>query len=564
MTQLFPAKKPKITLLLIDLLTKQGQIPKWLKGSLLRVGPGKFEIGDQSYNHLFDGLCLIHRFNIEGSNVTYQNRFLRSDSYVLAQQQNRIVVTEFGTNSYPDPCKNIFSRFFSYFWGTTVSTDNCNVNLMQVRDEVYAMTESPVMRRVDPETLGTHKEKVDCSKYVALNQMTAHPHTDRDGTIYNMAARYGKDGLFGLVKIPLPDEGMCQLSNHLANSVHSQTYIKTPSWHNNSSISQMLCDTATCYFSPGGRNDPTQKAYMVGSVPQESKMKPNYFHSFGLTENYVVFVEQPMYINVWKLMLSKFTSGKGVSAAMEFDKNTPTRFHVLEKESGKVIPTVYLSDSFFTFHHINTYEEDGQLVVDICCDDKGDGITALYLENLRGADGTLADSIAEAKRYVLPLQTVEASSSDQDNLVATVGTEATAVLREDGSVFCTPEKLCPGNVDLPRINYDHYNGRKYQFFFGVSGQLDMLLKCDIETKSSKSWTETGCYPSEPVFVPAPGATAEDEGVVLSLVVKSSSGEDRSVFLLVLDGETFGEVARAEVPSPAQACMTFHGIFLPNV
>ncbi|XP_066304665.1 carotenoid-cleaving dioxygenase, mitochondrial-like [Branchiostoma lanceolatum] len=497
----------------------KGEIPEWLKGSLLRVGPGKFEVGGQSYNHMFDGLSLIHRFNIESSKVTYQNRFLRSDSYVLAQQQNRIVVTEFGTNSYPDPCKNIFSRFFSYFWDTTGSgpSDNCNVNLMQVRDEVYAMTETPLMRRVDPQTLETDPEKVDRSKYVALNLMTAHPHTDRDGTIYNMASRFGKDGLFGLVKMPIPDEGE--------------------------------------------RNNPTQKAYMVATVPQESKTRPSYFHSFGLTDNYVVFVEQPMYINVWKLMFSKFTSGKSVSAAMEFDNDAPTRFHVIEKKTGKVLPTVYLSDSFFAFHHINTYEEDGQLVVDLCCNEDGDGVTALYLENLRSSEYPLGDEIVAAKRYVLPLQAAEAS--DQGNLVTLVDTEASAVLREDGTVFCTPERLCPGIVELPRINYDHYNGKKYQFFYGVSGQIDMLIKGDIQTKSSKSWKETGCYPSEPIFVPAPGATAEDEGVVLSLVVKSLSGEDRSVFLLVLDGETFAEVAPAEVPSPAQACMTFHGIFLPN-
>ncbi|XP_078599929.1 carotenoid-cleaving dioxygenase, mitochondrial-like [Branchiostoma floridae x Branchiostoma japonicum] len=496
----------------------KGQIPDWLKGSLLRVGPGKFEIGDQSYNHLFDGLSLIHRFNIEGSKVTYQNRFLRSDSYVLAQQQNRIVVSEFGTNSYPDPCKNIFSRIFSYFWDTSISSDNCNVNLMQVRDEIYAMTEPPTMRRVDPQTLETDPEKVDRSKYVALNLMTAHPHTDRDGTIYNMASRFGKDGLCGLVKMPLPDEGE--------------------------------------------RNNPMQKAYMVGSIPHQVKMRPNYFHSFGLTEKYIVFVEQPMYINVWKLMFAKFTSGKSVSAAMEFDGNTQARFHIIEKETGKVLPTVYLSDPFFTFHHINTYEDDGQLVVDLCCNGPGDSVAALYLENLRGSEGTFDDINTEARRYVLPLQFAEAS--DQDNLVTLVDTEATSVLQEDGTIFCTPERLCPGTMELPRINYDHYNGRKYQFFYGISGKIDMLIKGDTQTKASKTWKEAGCYPSEPVFVPAPEATAEDEGVVLSLVVKSSSGEDRSVFLLVLDGQTFSEVARAEVPSPAQACMTFHGIFLPNM
>lgn len=37
-------------------------------------------------------------------------RFIRSDTYVRAMTENRVVITEFGTAAYPDPCKNIFSR----------------------------------------------------------------------------------------------------------------------------------------------------------------------------------------------------------------------------------------------------------------------------------------------------------------------------------------------------------------------------------------------------------------------------------------------------------------------
>lgn len=32
------------------------------------------------------------------------------------------------------------------------------------------------------------------------------------------------------------------------------------------------------------------------------------------------------------------------------------------------------------------------------------------------------------------------------------------------------------------------------------------------------WREDGFYPSEPIFVPAPGADEEDAGVVLSVVI----------------------------------------------
>lgn len=35
---------------------------------------------------------------------------------------------------------------------------------------------------------------------------------------------------------------------------------------------------------------------------------------------------------------------------------------------------------------------------------------------------------------------------------------------------------------------------------------------------SQVWEEIGLYPSEPVFVPSPNATEEDDGVVLSVVI----------------------------------------------
>lgn len=68
-----------------------------------------------SYNHWFDGMALLHQFRIEDGQVTYKNRFLRSDSYKKNTERDRIMVSEFGTVAMPDPCKNIFLRFLARF-----------------------------------------------------------------------------------------------------------------------------------------------------------------------------------------------------------------------------------------------------------------------------------------------------------------------------------------------------------------------------------------------------------------------------------------------------------------
>jgi beta,beta-carotene 9',10'-dioxygenase len=58
-----------------------------------------------------------------------------------------------------------------------------------------------------------------------------------------------------------------------------------------------------------------------------------------------------------------------------------------------------------------------------------------------------------------------------------------------------------------------------------------------------------------VFVAAPDARAENEGVLLSVVFDAGRGTS---FVLVLDAQTLGEVARAELPHHAP--FGFHGQF----
>lgn len=88
-----------------------GTIPTWLNGSLLRNGPGSWKVGDASFQHLFDCSALLHRFAIHNGNVTYQNRFVQTETLKKNTTAQRIVVTEFGTAAVPDPCHSIFDRY---------------------------------------------------------------------------------------------------------------------------------------------------------------------------------------------------------------------------------------------------------------------------------------------------------------------------------------------------------------------------------------------------------------------------------------------------------------------
>ena len=59
------------------------------------------------------------------------------------------------------------------------------------------------------------------------------------------------------------------------------------------------------------------KAEILATVPVQSRLKPSYFHSFGITENYVILIENPLVMNVLKLMTSKLR-GKPTAGGLEW------------------------------------------------------------------------------------------------------------------------------------------------------------------------------------------------------------------------------------------------------
>ena len=70
------------------------------------------------------------------------------------------------------------------------------------------------------------------------------------------------------------------------------------------------------------------------------------------------------------------------------------------------------------------------------------------------------------------------------------------------------------------------------------------------------WHEPGALVGEPALVPAPEPSSEDDGVVLVTLVQA----DGSAALLVLDGKSHIELARATLPYTLTN--GFHGFWAP--
>jgi beta,beta-carotene 9',10'-dioxygenase len=94
-----------------------------------------FEVGEQRFNHWFDGLAMLHRFAFAAGRISYANRYLRSRSYIETLKKGEISRAEFATN----PRRNLFERVVAFF--QLKLTDNCNINVDKLASEIVAYTE---------------------------------------------------------------------------------------------------------------------------------------------------------------------------------------------------------------------------------------------------------------------------------------------------------------------------------------------------------------------------------------------------------------------------------------
>lgn len=262
--------------------------------------------------------------------------------------------------------------------------------------------------------------------------------------------------------------------------------------------------------------------------------EPAYMHSFAMTENYIVLLEYPFRLPMRNLFPMAMVQRPFIEA-FEWMPDTPTRLRVIRKSDGVLVNTLTI-DPFFAFHVINAYEQtddngEDVLVVDVSAYPDASVIDDLYLHNLRGSD--FISRGGDFTRLCLPLTGDYATQQ-------VIGTE---------------------QIELPRIN-SAYAARSYRYAYGAGFQrtkedfIDQIVKIDAQTGDTVVWHEDGCYPSEPIFVAAPDAQTEDDGVVLSVVLDSAQD---SSFMLMLDGADFTERARVRVP--IRLPFDFHGAFL---
>ena len=266
-------------------------------------------------------------------------------------------------------------------------------------------------------------------------------------------------------------------------------------------------------------DDGSRSRRVIASLPVA---RPAYMHSFGASENYLILAEMPMRVNPWAMFFGAFT---GVPFIENFHWSADdVKFTIIAKDSGDVTGTFH-APAFFAFHHVNAVEDgEGAISLDIVTYPDMAIITRTYFTALFGADGGALPA-SHLVRYQVPI-------------------------RGEGALM-PPRRLAAPAFEMPAL-HPRLQGRPYRFVYGYGFDApgnfnDRLFKIDLSASAGESirhWHAPGCYPSEPIFVPRPGATAEDDGVILSVVFDADAGAS---FLIVIDAASFTEVARAAVP-----------------
>ncbi|KAL0687063.1 hypothetical protein Bca4012_086740 [Brassica carinata] len=477
-------------------LTVQGKIPTWLNGTYLRNGPGLWNIGDHDFRHLFDGYSTLVKLEFDDGRIFSGHRLLESNAYKAAKKHKKLCYREFSET--PKPSRSNFKNPFSGV-GEIVKLFSGESLTDNANTGVIRLGDGRVMCLTE-----TQKGSI----------LVDHDTLDTIGKF-----KY--------------DDGLCDHMIHSAHPIVTETEMWT-----------LIPDLVKPGYRVVRMEAGSNKREVVGRVKCRSgSWGPGWVHSFAVTENYVLIPEMPLRYSVRNLLRAEPTP----LYKFEWCPNDGAFVHVMSKLTGEIVASVEVP-AYLTFHFINAYEEDengdgkATVIIADCCEHNADTriLDMLRLHTLRSSHG---DDVLPDARYIGRFR-IPLDGSKYGKLETAVEAE------KHGRA-----------MDMCSIN-PLYLGLKYRYVYACGAKRpcnfpNALTKVDIVEKEVKIWHEHGIIPSEPFFVPRPGATHEDDGVVISIVSEENGGS----YAILLDGSSFEEIARAKFPYGLPYGL--HGCWIPK-
>jgi all-trans-8'-apo-beta-carotenal 15,15'-oxygenase len=163
----------------------EGALPEGLRGTLYRNGSGKFESGGQPLGHLFDGDALLSMFVLDGQQVRFRSRYVRTSHHQAGLKGQGVPGRLVGTNRRGGWLGNVLR----------LPTNVANTHVVLHHGELYALYEFGKPHRLDPDTLATLGEHDFDGRLRRMGAFSAHFKIDpATGELWN----------FGMEMFPRP------------------------------------------------------------------------------------------------------------------------------------------------------------------------------------------------------------------------------------------------------------------------------------------------------------------------------------------------------------------------
>jgi len=253
-----------------------------------------------------------------------------------------------------------------------------------------------------------------------------------------------------------------------------------------------------------------------------------FLHDFAITPNWAVFLQNAVAFNPTGFVLGQ----KGAAQCLASKPGEQGQFWLIPR-SGEGKPLQIPAPEGFVFHHLNAFEEGNELVVD-----------SIYYDDFPsiGPD--------------VDFRQVDFETIPAGQLVrCRINLDTAAVQKE-----LLESRTC----EFAMVNPERQGLQARTSWMAVAEReqgndpLQAIKKLDLATGEGQVWSAAPRgFVSEPLMVPRPGATAEDDGWVLCLVW---NGARCASDLVILDADSLAELAVLELPLAVPHGL--HGSFAP--
>ena len=295
-------------------------------------------------------------------------------------------------------------------------------------------------------------------------------------------------------------------------------------------------DDAGNYWNVGTQLGPTCEVKLFRLRPGSSRRevlarlrmpKAGYTHAFAMTARHAIIWETAMRAQP----LSFRFSAKAYIRNFRWEPGSGSRLHAIALADGSVrswdVPPM------MCFHAVQAWEEGETLVAELATYADARIFGDLRLAPLR--QGQAQRDIPRLTRYRL-----EPGRGD-------------ALVEPFGAAFELPQ-VHPARWGHARAGIAWGAGLNAQ---GSSGFFDRTLRLDLQTGERRAWQRERAMQLEPLFVPRPGASAEDDGVLL---VPTVADDDASTVIGVVDAASMQCLALLHAPQVIP--FGFHAAWAP--